>query len=605
MRAWEIDGFAADAARARSALQTTSASFELTAPVDELRAAAEASDVAGRRLLLVGGESAALLFAFAVLAAVGMRRDTEAARRRLTWFGARRWQLAVFTGLEATAVAALGTAIGWGVGALAGAAVARRAGSPVGEVLAHSVFSRSGLLAALVVAGALTLVLVAALRAKPLALGGRAFSALDAAALGALAVVVLTRVRGDHDQETLAAAAGASVALVLLPGLVTFVAAVACARLLRPALLLLERASRRRSTALRLASLSLARHPGHAAVAAAFLLVSVGLAVFAESYRSTLARGQEEQAAFAVPLDFTLREDLTRLIRVGEAAPPEKLAALGPGVQVEPVLRLSGNAGRAGGRTGITVLGIDADAVPTLHGWRSDFATLSPEALASRLRPAGDTTPRGPVLPQDTTALELPAQGKPVVLTASVQTRRGDFVQLELGSPARERAAVLRAPVPMAARGGTIVSLTVSPPVKVQERAGEGRPLELTLRLGEPRAATPGGEVALGGYGGWLAVNGIEAAPARGGVVITGTLSESVASRFRPTQASDEQPLTVIASPSVAAAAGPGGELALRVAGEQVVVRIAATAERFPGAGEDFVVADRLLLGHGCALHCL
>jgi hypothetical protein len=149
----------------------------------------------------------------------------------------------------------------------------------------------------------------------------------------------------------------------------------------------------------------------------------------------------------------------------------------------------------------------------------------------------------------------------------------------------------------MAARGGTIVSLTVSPPVKVQERAGEGRPLELTLQLGEPRAATPGGEVALGGYGGWLAVNGIEAAPARGGVVITGTLSESVASRFRPTQASDEQPLTVIASPSVAAAAGPGGELALRVAGEQVVVRIAATSERFPGAGEDFVVADRLLLG--------
>ena len=67
--------------------------------------------------------------------------------------------------------------------------------------------------------------------------------------------------------------------------------------------------------------------------------------------------------------------------------------------------------------------------------------------------------------------------------------------------------------------------------------------------------------------------------------------------RFRPRQPSDEQPLTVIASPAVAASAGPSGDLALRVAGEQVVARVAAVAERFPGVGEDFVVADRALLG--------
>ena len=116
MRAWEIDELAADAARARSALQTASGAFDLSAPVEELRAAADASDVAGRRLLLVGGESAALLFAFAVLVAVSMRRDSEAARRRLTWFGARRWQLSLFTGMEAAVVAAGGTAVGWALG---------------------------------------------------------------------------------------------------------------------------------------------------------------------------------------------------------------------------------------------------------------------------------------------------------------------------------------------------------------------------------------------------------------------------------------------------------------------------------------------------------
>ena len=85
---------------------------------------------------------------------------------------------------------------------------------------------------------------MAALRAKPIAFGRRSFSALDAAALGAIAVIAITLLRGDLDQETLAQESGMAAALVLLPGLVTFVAAVVCARLLRPGLLLLERASR-------------------------------------------------------------------------------------------------------------------------------------------------------------------------------------------------------------------------------------------------------------------------------------------------------------------------------------------------------------------------
>ena len=595
VRAWEIDELATDAARARSSLQTASGAFDLSAPVEELRAAADASEVAGRRLLLVGGESAALLFAFAVLVAVSMRRDSEAARRRLTWFGARRWQLSVFTGLEAVVVAAGGTAVGWALGSAAGAVVASRAGAPIGEVLAHSTLSESGLIAAIAVAAALALVLLAALRAKPLALAGRSFSALDAAALGALAVIVLTLVRGDLDQETLAAESGTSVALVLLPGLVTFVAAVACARLLRPALMLLERASRGRSVSLRLAALSLARHPGHATVAAAFLLVSVGLAVFALSYRTTLEHGQEEQAAFAVPLDFTLTEDLSRLITVREAAPAERLAELGGSVQVEPVLRVSGDVS-TGSRTGITVLGLDPGTIPALTGWRDDFSALSQEALAARIRPTGDAAPRGPVLPEHATTLELPAQGPPVTITASVETPDGGYSQLQLGEPAPE-GNVLRVAVPDEARGGRIIALTVSPPVKVTERGGEGRPLELSLRLGNLTARTPQGDIALGGYEDWLAVNGIEAAVTPEGATITGTLTESAAARFRPEQPSDEQPLSVIASPNVAAAAGPTGDLALRVGGEQVVARVAAVAERFPGAREDFVVADRRLLG--------
>ncbi len=267
-------------------------------------------------------------------------------------------------------------------------------------------------------------------------------------------------------------------------------------------------------------------------------------------------------------------------------------------MQVEPVLRLAGNVGQAGGRTGITVLGLDADAIPALNGWRSDFSALSQQTLAARIEAKGDAAARGPVLPADATALELPAQGPPAVLVVSVETRRGDFVQLELGSADDQADHVLRIPVPEEARGGRIVGLTISPPVKIQERGGEGMPLVVDrLSLGPLTARTPGGDVELA-YDDWLAVNGVEVEvdPGGDGAVLTGTLSESIASRFRPRQPSDGQPLNVIASPAVAASAGPTGDLALRVAGEQVVAHVAAVAERFPGAGEDLVVADRVLL---------
>ena len=598
VRSWDVDHFTGDIARARSDLQSSSISFDVTAPVEPLRTSAEASDVAARRLLLVGGESAALLFAFAVLVAVSMRRDVGAARRRLTWFGARRWQLSLFTGAEALVIALVGTAVGWALGTGAGAVVASKAGAPVGDVLAHSTLSSIGLVVAVIVAAALALVLMAALLARPLTFGARSFSALDALALAALGVVALTLLRGDLDQAALAGNGGTATALVLLPGLVTFAAAVLCARLLRPALVLLERVSRNRSVSLRLAALSLARHPGHAAVAAAFLLVSVGLAVFAESYRTTLSRGQEQEAAYAVPLDFTVKEDLTRLIRVSEAVPPERLAELPQGVRSEPVLRLAGNVSRVGGTTGIAVLGLDPGVIPELRGWRGDFAALSPAGLARRIEPAEDGSPRGPLVPADATALELDARGSPVLITASVLTTRGDFAQILLGQPGLETTKTLRAPVPAEARGGRIVSLTISPRTRVQERGGEGQPLDLDLRLGELAAETGSGEVSLGDYDGWMAVNGIEATVRPGGAALGGTITEQLASRFRPRQPSDDEPARVIASPSVAAAAGPGGELPLRIAGEQVVVHVAAVASRFPGAAaDDFVVADRALLG--------
>lgn len=309
-RLWQVDELATGVTRARSELQAVTTSFDLVAPVEELREAQAESRAAGRRLGIVGGEAAALLFAFALLAAMTLRTDLGAARRRLAWYGARGWQLALLTTAEAAALAVAGSALGLGVGALGGALVADRAGAPVGAVLERSVFSAEGLGLALLVAIAATGILVGVVATRARRLGAPGFSLVDAAALGAVVLVALELVRGDGKGDL----------VLLLPALVTFAVAVVVSRILRPALRLAEHLARRRSLGLRLASLSLARNPGYAVAATAFLVVSFGLALFAESYRATLSQGERDQAAYRVPLDFSVRQDLRRLIPVQDAA---------------------------------------------------------------------------------------------------------------------------------------------------------------------------------------------------------------------------------------------------------------------------------------------
>lgn len=67
-----------------------------------------------------------------------MRRDLEATRRRLAWYGVRRWHLRLLTVVENALVAVAGAVVGWLVGMVLGALVAQRAGAPVSFVLRES-----------------------------------------------------------------------------------------------------------------------------------------------------------------------------------------------------------------------------------------------------------------------------------------------------------------------------------------------------------------------------------------------------------------------------------------------------------------------------------
>src|SRR5204862_3693327 len=111
-------------------------------------------------------------------------------------------------------------------------------------------------------------------------------------------------------------------------------AAVGAVRVLLPGLRALGRIGRRGPLALRLAAVSLARNPGQATVVATFLVASLGLALFTVSYRSTLLRGQHDEAYYAVPAPYVATEDLSQLIPVLHGW---------HGAPATRVLRLSGN----------------------------------------------------------------------------------------------------------------------------------------------------------------------------------------------------------------------------------------------------------------------
>jgi len=594
VHAWETDSFGERVASARSSLRAVDSSFDVSAPAAEVAAAGRSGRAAGRRLLLVGGQAAALLLAFAVLAAATLRRDVAAARRRLTWFGARRAQLELLTGAEAGAMALVGVLAGWAVGIGIAALVARRAGSPVGDVLSHSVLSSGGLVVALGLAAAAALVVFAAVRAGPVRLGGLSLAPVDMAALGALAVVLAVVLRGSTDADALARDGGTGTALLLLPGLVAFVAAVACGRALVPLLRGLERAVRGRGVPLRLASLSLTRNPGYAAVTIAFLTVSLGLALFAESYRSTLDRGQRDQAAYAVPVDVIVREDLRELVRPLDAAPLVDFEEATGGGSAAAVLRLSGNVARLEGSRSVTVLGLPAETLASLEGWRGDHSTRSRAELARLIDPGREVGLRGVELPGDTRELRLPVQlrGTPIGVTATLATPAGTYVRVDLGVAAEGERRTLRGPVPPEARGGSLVGLAFRPPRRIEEPgATAGRAARGVLTTG--RLQLVGARTVTASFDDWIATNPSVAAVVAGErTEFHFALTNLVRSRYRPRQATDGEPIPILVTPRLAGVVGARSVLPVELAGQTLFGRVVGLVRRFPTVDGEAVIAD-------------
>ena len=550
---WSVRGLVADAVRARTELQAASVGFDVVAPAEELTAARDRTTIGARRLLLLGGQGAALLLAFAAFAATRLRRPSEASDRRLTLLGVPLWQRGLVIATQGTVLAVAGVAVAW--------IVAVAASTAVGEwtLAQHALLEADSLAAAGLLAlaafGAIVVALVARVRT------GR-FGALDLIAVGLVVAIAAALARGAADTDELLRGGGTGVVLLALPVALVAVVGIAAARSLPLLVRAVERALPERLLVARLSTLSVARRPGAAAVAVAFLTVSVGLALFAAAYRATLEQGRRDQAAFALGADLVLREDLSRLVPVREVATPSRLRALGSDVDAEPVVRTAANVAGLSGVTGVAVLGLEPSL---LRGAGVDSPNLSaPSAVV------------GPRL-ADRLTLRARSTIPGVRLEAAVRRTDGEFERIGLG----EAEGTVTARVPP---GSTLVGLRILPPPRLQERGADaGRSATGTIELGP----VPGSD-----YRAWLGIGGADYRSGRLAV----TLTNAVETWFRPRQPLDGRALPAIVSPPLAALADSSGRLGLQVGGHAIALHVVRTAERFASTRGDFAVVDRRAL---------
>jgi hypothetical protein len=595
LRWWQLAGVEDRLQRSQARLLLSGSQFSLSAPFTELDQARAEASVAPQRLLLAGGGALTALALFIVLAGGGLRRDQQAELDRLRNAGARPGQCVLFVATESSWLSAAALSVGAVAGIGAAALLASSQGEPAGAIVMHAVITRAGLIA--LGAGWLTAaVLLAALVLVP------SIRLTDLLAVAAAAALVAALAAGTGSDQALA---------LLLAPLCCAAAGVVTFRAARLVLRGAERVARRGPVLPRLALLNLARSPGVTALAIAFLAVATGLGGFALAYRSTLVRSAADQAADQVPLDVLVSPGADFHTPL-EVAPLQRWQALATGA-VLPVRRTDANYTTGGGTVTVTALGIPADGLTGIHGWRDSDGSASLATLARRLEPTGPVRVPGPALPADARwlSLRVSSRGFAVTVTADLRDPQGAIQQVVFGT-ADASAAVLRVRVP---RGRwELEALELDEPTGLAitnghqngENAGAATQASARVALGPLSmlpARGPSLPVPLGawrGVGAAATTGSATTGPETSGAAVIVAFSASgTPGVLRPAQPTDTRPVPVLADPQTAAAAGPDGRIALTVDGLPVVARVVGVLSRFPtlaGGETGFVVADEATL---------
>ncbi len=514
------------------------------------------------------------LFGFALVAAAGLRRGIAGERRRLAQRGATRSQLFVASLTEVGAIALAGWLVGIVVGAIAIAAIASAKDLPAGATVEHALWTRDALLVLPLAASSSPLAVLLAVSTGEESTERRSrVRALDVVALGAVLAVavgrqprcVARRSRYRRRYDVPAPAARARLHRGRTGRGPPARAADAAGRACAPG----ARRSRFGSQCLRLA-----RAPARTAAAGAFLVVTVSLIVFAAAYAATLERGARDEAAFAVPLDVTVTSGGS-LVQPLDAASVSRYERVASGVRAFPALRTTAEAGRAGtDAASPTVLGVAPDALARMR-WRGDYANRSRAAIVRALTPDRDVSLRSVAIPAGTTVVSMRTQlrGEPLSLALVLRDKRGRISRAPLGI-ARAGSSTLTARLRAGAGSvlGLEIALTPSGRAWLLHLYNEGRLVRAPSGVVSLGRLTTGDGDAITNWGDWVPRG--QTATIRGRYAtrlrVAYAFEEAETLRLRPRQPTDGYALPVLASPAVAAAAGPDGRVTLDYLTNQV-----------------------------------
>jgi hypothetical protein len=575
-----------------------------TAPLATLDNLAERGQVARERLLLVAGQAAALVIAFAAFVASARRRETELLESQLTTLGGSRWQVRTARLVEALVPAIAAVVLTIGGLLVAARVIAARRGLPFAFMTAALPLET---LVAIVAAGTLGFGLLLA-SLTPLKRSRFGVGTLELAAVTALAVVVWeTWTTGALDPERVAG--GGSPVILVLPALGFFAAGVLLLRLLPVTLRAGERVARHGPVGVRLAFLGAARSPAQAAAATTFLAIALGSALFSLNYRATLEQQAHDQAQFTAGARW-------RIVERGRAHQPDvtpvtRFARL-TSERPTPVLRLDGEVVEAypeGGTLPVRVLAVPAARLRQLFGWRENFSSRSMSDIADRLRPR-PVHLTGPRLARDANELRVWARAQtdyPRRIVLHLLLPGQNFAQVRLGVVWR-RWRLLRLPLAGSLRGAELVGLEYAPTYvptdfkydpkgfvdlgRIEQHRGSAwSPLPSLARW--TQTTSPDGTAGL------LLTRLVQNAPIARSLRfdLNGTFQPLIHPKLGlplPEPGFENGPVPALASRPVAAQA-VDGLLTIDLPGKQIAVHVAGRARLFPTITEhqsSFVVLD-------------
>lgn len=596
VRVADIDDLLGAATRTANSFGQVSAAIDL--PSRALIEARARADAARRRVALAAAQGVVLLIGFTLLAAASVRRQHCAARDLLRQRGASRATVNVFTLCEAAGPVIVGLVLGVPTGLWASAEIADHWRLDSGDLV--GVVARQSALRVAIGTVVVLLATAAVMASAPNpAVRRRRWwqpTPVDALGVGALAMAALALDRGSTSATTLVADGDPLIAA--LPILAALVVDWVAVRLVPPFVATAARMLGRRAPLARTALGEIARRPTVPLVTAGFLAAATTLGLFSLGYRSTLAAGAHDQASFTVPLDLTLTSGAA-LVRPTAIEPASGWAALAAGTRSTEVLRRGVSVrNQLVANDTVTVVGIDPTSIADLRGWRSDFGP-SQATLAAAITPAATLTPVGAPIPVDATQLVVHGSGDIALTDIAIVVSRADgswrSVATKYVSTAPDRVTADLDPTDA---GGSVIGFSIGQSGvasdRVQHHDGEGATsapeFTASLHIDGIEASPSNTAVALD-LGG-LASDGAKLTGTGSGLDLALTLRGTTALVLPPTPAQLAQ-IAAVVDPTTAASAD-NGLVTIDVPGQsRMTLRVAAIANRFPGAPARFAIVDR------------